>query len=151
MAMKTLCLLIGAAAFLFATGSVADPDHAFNAVDFQVPADELDAAAVGEAAVHSGFLPLSESDPRIKAGRAAPDSVYEIWELPSHKVAAITLTRMARSGKFIALFVAKDPTRRNDPLTGDACKRWLKFSAAIRTEFMHRPAKFRFRNPQCDP
>ncbi|MBV9692254.1 MAG: hypothetical protein JO261_01005, partial [Alphaproteobacteria bacterium] len=129
----------------------AEPDHAFNAADFVVPADELDAAAVGEAAVHAGFLPLSESDPTLQAMRAAPDATYEIWELPSHRVARITLTRMAGTGKYVVLFVAKDQSTPRHPLSGEACKRWLKFSGAMRIAFARQSGKYRFRNPQCTP
>ena len=143
--------LVGVAALLAPECAQCDPYFAFNAVDFLVPADELDAAAVGEAAVHSGFRPLPESDSRLRAGRMAADSVYEIWELPSHKFATITLSRMSKTGSFIALFVSKEPSRKDSPLMGDACKKWLSFSAAIRSEFIRQPSKFRFRNPQCTP
>jgi hypothetical protein len=145
-----LCLAAGFAAML-CCGAQAQTYYPFNAVDFSVPADELDAAAVGEAAVHSGFLPLSESDPRLVAGRKAPDAVYEIWELSSHKVATITMTRQKKSGSFLVMFVAKDPGKRNESMTGEACKRWLKFSAGMRMEFMHAVNKYKFRFPQCTP
>lgn len=143
--------LAGALAALVAGGAHAEPYYPFNAVDFSVPADELDAAAVGEAAVHSGFLPLSESDPRIINGRKAPDAVYEIWEPTSHKFATITMTRQKKTGSFLVMFVAKDPGKHNDPLSGEACRRWLKFSSGMRLEFMHAVNKYKFRFPQCTP
>ncbi len=149
--MRTPLWLIGFAALLVPQCAQCEPYFAFNAVDFLVPADELDAAAVGEAAVHSGFRPLAESDSRLRAGRAAADSVYEIWELPSHKFATITLTRMSKTGAFVALFVSKEPARKDAPLTGETCKKWLSFSAAIRSEFVRQQSKYRFRNPQCTP
>lgn len=151
--MRGFSWLIGAAALVFAGAAPCDPYYAFNAVDFVVPADELDATGVGAAAVHAGFLPLSESDPKLQALRAAADQTYEIWELPSHKVASITLTRMSKSGKFVVLFVAKDPAQRKGAsLAGEACKRWLRFSAAMRIEFVGpQQSKFRFRSPQCEP
>jgi len=142
---------VSALAALLVCGGFAEPEHSFNAADFVVPADELDAAAVGDAAAHAGFLPLSESDPGLVAARAAHDSTYEIWDLPSHRVARITLTRIAKTGKFVVLFVAKDNSRARDSLVGEACKRWLKFSNAMRIEFAHQPNRFRFRNPQCTP
>jgi hypothetical protein len=143
--------LAGALAALLAGAAHAEPYYPFNAVDFTVPADELDAAAVGEAAVHSGFLPLSESDPRIVNGRKASDPVYEIWELSSHKVATITMTRLKKSGSFLVMFVSKEPGKHNESMTGEACKRWLKFSSGMRMEFMHAPNKYKFRFPQCTP
>ncbi len=150
--MRTSLWLAGALALLFAGRALGEPEHAFNAVDFLVPADELDAAAVGEAAVHAGFLPLSESDARLKELRNAPDPTYEIWELPSHKVATISMTKLRKTGAFVVLFVAKDQSKPHASLTGEACKRWLKFSGAMRVEFpKQQQSKFRFRNPQCDP
>jgi hypothetical protein len=149
--MRQSLWLAAALAVVLTGGARCETYYPYNAMDFVVPADELDAAAVGEAAVHSGFLPLSESDPRTVAGRNAPDSVYEIWELPSHKIATITLSKLKKSGSFLVMFVAKTPGRHNESLTGEACKRWLKFSSAIRSEFVHGPNKFRFRNPQCTP
>lgn len=143
--------LAGALALTFTASAFADAYYASNAAEFVVPADELDAADVGEAAVHAGFLPLSESDPRIVAGREAPDKVYEIWELPSHRIASITLTRLHKNNSFLVTFVAKDPSRHNFPLSGDACKRWLRFSAAMRLEFGKRQSRFHFRDPQCTP
>jgi len=148
--MRKLATAVAIAASLALLGS-SEPEHSFNAADFTVPADELDAAAVGEAAAHAGFLPLSETDPALQAGRAARDSTYEIWDLPSHKVARITLTRVAKTGKFVVLFVAKDNSRPRNSLMGEACRRWLKFSNAMRIEFAHQPNRFRFRNPQCTP
>jgi len=149
--MLKLLWFAGALAVLSAGVASADPWYASNAAEFTVPPDELDAADVGEAAVHAGFLPLSEADPRLIAGREAPDKVYEIWELPSHKTAAITLVKMRRSNAFLVTFVAKEPTRHNAPLSGDACKRWLRFSSAMRMEFGKRQSRFRFRDPQCTP
>lgn len=151
--MRKLWLSIGVAALFSASPGFAEPYFAFNAIDFVVPADELDATGVGAAAVHSGFLPLSENDPKLRAMRNAADQAYEIWELPSHKVATITLTKMAKTGKFVVMFVAKDPSeRKGESLRGDACKRWLRFSAALRIEFVGpQQQKFRFRFPQCDP
>ncbi|HWA91954.1 MAG TPA: hypothetical protein VG889_18080 [Rhizomicrobium sp.] len=147
--------IAGAAALLLAVAGAgaghAEPYYAANGVDFVVPADELDAAAVSDAAVHAGFLPLRETDPRVVAGRAAEDHIYEIWELPSHKVATITLTHVKKSNSFAVSFVAKDPSRHHDPLTGEACKRWLKFSGALRLAFGPRVSRFRFRAPQCEP
>ena len=151
--MRSSSWIVGAAALLFATAGAAESYFAFNAVDFTVPVDELDATGVGAAAVHSGFLPLSESDPRLQAARNAADQAYEIWELPSHKVATITLAKIAKTGRFVVTFVAKDPSqRRGESLRGEACKRWLRFSAALRIEFAGpQQRKFRFRFPQCDP
>ena len=143
--------LTAALAALLGGGARAEPYYPFNAVDFSVPADELDAAAVGEAAVHSGFWPLSESDPRIVNGRKAPDAVYEIWEPSPHKTATITMTRLKKTGSFLVMFVAKDPGKHNESLTGDACKRWLKFSSSLRLAFGPRVSRFRFRAPQCEP
>jgi len=150
--MRVSFWLAGAAALFFAGSGQCDPEHSFNAVDFVVPADELDAAAVGEAAVHAGFLPLPESDARLKALRNAPDPTYEIWELPSHKVATISMTKLRKTGAFVVLFVAKDQSKPHAALTGEACKKWIKFSGAMRVEFpRQQQSKFRFRNPQCDP
>ena len=150
--MRTSFWLAGALALLCAGSGRCDPEHSFNAVDFLVPADELDAAAVGEAAVHAGFLPLPESDAKLKALRNAPDPTYEIWELPSHKIATISMTKLRKTGGYVVLFVAKDQSKPHAALTGEACKRWLKFSGAMRVEFpRQQQSKFRFRNPQCDP
>ena len=149
--MRKSSWVAGALALLFAGAVQAEPYYPSNGVDFVVPADELDAAAVGQEAVHAGFLPLVETDPRLVAGRAAPDKVYEIWELPSHKVAAITLTMLKKSDSFAVSFVAKDAGRHNAPLSGDACKRWLKFSSSLRLAFGPRVSRFRFRAPQCEP
>ena len=143
--------LAGVAALLVPECAQCEPYFAFNAVDFLVPAYELDAAAVGEAAVHSGFRPLPESDAKLRAGRTAADPVYEIWELPSHKFATITLTKLSKTGAFVVHFVSKEPSRKDAPLMGEACKKWLSFSAAMRSEFIRQQSKFRFRNPQCTP
>lgn len=149
--MRTAIWLVGALALLGATAAGREPYYAFNAADFVVPADELDAVAIGEAANRAGFYPLPESDPKLKALRASSDPVYEIWELRSHKVASITLTRLGKTNAFQVMFVAKDPSRHNEPLTGDACRKWLSFSAAMRSEFGTRQSRFRFRSPQCTP
>lgn len=143
--------LAGALALLSAAATGREPYYAFNAADFLVPADELDAVAIGEAANRAGFYPLPESDPKLKALRAGANPVYEIWELRSHKVATITLTRLNKTNAFEVMFVAKEPSRRNEPLTGEACKKWLSFSAAMRSEFASRQSRFRFRSPQCTP
>jgi hypothetical protein len=150
--MRNSFWLAGGLALFCAGSGQCDPEHSFNAVDFVVPADELDAAAVGEAAVHAGFLPLPESDARLKALRNAPDPTYEIWELPSHKVATISMTKLRKTGGFVVLFVAKDQSKPHASLSGEACKKWLKFSGAMRVEFpKQQQSKFRFRNPQCEP
>lgn len=143
--------LIGAAALVLAGGAHSAPFYPFNAADFVVPVDELDAATIGEAAVHAGFRPVSESDPKLRAMRSASDPVYEIWELPSHKFATITLTKVSRTNSFEVLFVAKEAARNGTSLSGDACKKWLSFSSALRAEFGRQQSKFRFRNPQCSP
>lgn len=149
--MRTSFWIAGAIALLAATGAQCDPYFAFNAADFVVPVDELDAATIGEAAVHAGFRPLSETDPRLQAQRNAPDPTYEIWELPSHKHATITLTKLSKTNAFMVMFVAKEPSKNGSSLSGETCKRWLSFSAAMRSEFGKRQWKFRFRNPQCTP
>jgi hypothetical protein len=143
--------LLGAAALFAPQCAQCDPYYAFNAADFIVPVDELDAAAIGEAAVHSGFRPLSESDAKLRALRGASDPAYEVWELPSHKVATITLTRLSKTDTFQVLFVSKEPSKHGTSLSGEACKKWLSFSAALRSEFSRQQSKFRFRNPQCTP
>jgi hypothetical protein len=144
-------LFLGALALLGATSANAEPYYPFNAADFTVPADELDAVSVGQAAVHAGFFPVSENDPKLRAMREAPDKTYEIWELSSHKVATIVLTRMKSTGQFVVTFTAKDPSRNGASLSGDACRRWLRFSAAMRMEFRGRLNRFKFRFPQCEP
>lgn len=135
----------------FAGTSHCEPYYASNGADFLVPVDELDAVAVGEAANRAGFYPVPETDAKLKALRAAADPVYEIWRLPSRKIATITLTRMSKTNRFALEFVALEPSRHNDPLSGDACKKWLSFSAALRSEFRNGLTKFRFRRPQCTP
>jgi hypothetical protein len=142
---------IGVLALLSAGSGRCDPFYAYNAVDFVVPADELDAVTIGEAANHAGFFPVPESDPKLQALRNAPDPAYEIWELRSHKTATITLTRMRKTNTFVVLFVSKEPSKNGASLSGEACKKWLSFSAAMRSEFINRQSKFRFRNPQCAP
>jgi hypothetical protein len=149
--MRTSLWLAGALALLSATPGRCEPYYAFNAADFVVPADELDAVAIGEAANRAGFYPLPESDPKLRALRAGADPAYEIWELRSHDVATITLTRLSKTNAFRVLFVAKEPSRRGDPLEGEACKKWLTFSAAMRSQFGARQSRFRFRKPQCTP
>jgi hypothetical protein len=150
--MRLSMCLAGAALLLSATAGRCDPYYASNGVDFLVPVDELDAAAIGEAAIHSGFFPISESNPKLLALRKAADPVYEIWEPNSHKIATITLTRMSRTNSFVVTYVAKDPSSRRDaPLDGDACRKWLTFSTAIRLEFRNQERKYRFHAPQCTP
>jgi hypothetical protein len=149
--MRSLSLLVGALVLLSVKGAWGEPFYPYNAVDFFVPVDELDAAAVGEAAVHIGFRPLPDSSPRVAALRAAPDPLFEMWELPSHKIATITLTRISKTNSFVVMFVSKEPGKRNSSLTGDACKKWLSFSSVIRGEFGGGQPKFRFRLPQCTP
>jgi hypothetical protein len=150
--MRTSFWVAGLLTLFFAGSGRCDPEHSFNTVDFLVPADELDAAAVGEAAVHAGFLPLPESDAKLKEARNAPDPTYEIWELPTHKIATISMTKLRKTGAFVVLFVAKDQSKPHAALTGEACRKWLKFSGAMRVEFpKQQQLKFRFRNPQCDP
>jgi hypothetical protein len=151
MSMRSLSLGVLVLLLFSAQGARSEPYYPFNAVDFLVPVDELDAAAVEEAAVHSGFRPVLDSNPKVAALRAAPDPLYEMWELPSHKVATITLTRMAKTNSFVVMFVSKDPGKHNSSLTGDACKKWLSFSSAMRTEFGRGQPKIRFRLPQCTP
>jgi len=138
-------------ALLVSGAAEADIYYPFNAADFVVPADELDASAVGQAAVHSGFFPLSETDPKIIKGREAADKVYEIWEPRSHKIATITMTQLKKTGAFQVMFVAKDPGRHNEPLSGEACRKWLKFSGAMRLNFQGQKLKYKFRFPQCTP
>ncbi|MBV9990434.1 MAG: hypothetical protein JOZ72_04000 [Alphaproteobacteria bacterium] len=149
--MRKTIWLVGALALLASGAANAEAYYPFNAADFVVPADELDASAVGQAAVHSGFFPLSESDPRIVRGREAADKIYEIWEPSSHKIATITLTRLQKGRAFQVMFVAKDPARHNEPLGGEACKKWLKFSGAMRLAFQGQRLKYKFRFPQCTP
>ena len=148
---KMVWLAVGAAALLASSAANAEAYYPFNAADFVVPADELDASAVGQAAVHSGFFPLSESDPKIVKGREAADTIYEIWEPSSHKIATITLTRLKKTGAYQVMFVAKDAGRRSEPLSGEACKKWLKFSGAMRLAFQGQKLKYKFRFPQCTP
>jgi hypothetical protein len=143
--------LIGVVALISANSAQCEPFYPFNAADFVVPVDELDAATIGEAAVHAGFRPVSESDPKLRAQRNAADPTYEIWELPSHRFATITLTKLSRKNAFVVLFVSKEPSRNGASLSGDACKKWLSFSAALRSEFGRQQSKFRFRNSQCSP
>jgi hypothetical protein len=149
--MRSLSWLVGALVLLSVSSARSEPFYPYNAVDFLVPVDELDAAAVGEAAVHIGFRPVLESNPKVAALRAAPDPLFEMWELPSHKFATITLTRMSKTNSFVVMFVGKEPGKRNSSLTGDACKKWLSFSSALRSEFGGGRPKFRFRLPQCTP
>jgi hypothetical protein len=137
---------------LFAAGAAyGEPYYAFNAADFVVPTDELDAATIGEAAVHAGFRPVAESSARFQAVRSKTDQTYGVWELPSHKIATITLTRVNKSNSFVVMYVSKDPSPAGAWLSGDACRKWLAFSAAMRSEFINGQNKFRFRNPQCKP
>ncbi|HWA01997.1 MAG TPA: hypothetical protein VG819_00600 [Rhizomicrobium sp.] len=143
--------LAGALALVVSSAATGAPYYPANGADFLVPVDELDAVAVGEAANRAGFYPVPETDPNLKALRTASDPVYEIWRLPSGKVAKITLTRMSKTNRFALEFVALDPSRHNDPLSGEACRKWLAFSNALRSEFRNNLTKFRFRRPQCTP
>ncbi len=149
--MRMSVLLAGALALLAAGAATAAPYYPFNAADFVVPADELDAATIGEAAVHAGFRPIAESDPRFKALKSNTDQTYGIWELPSHKIATIVLTRKMKTNRFEVMFTAKEPGHTGMSFIGDACKKWLAFSGAMRSEFINGQSKFRFRNPQCTP
>jgi hypothetical protein len=145
-------LLVAGFVALFAAGAAyAEPYYAFNAADFVVLTDELDAATVGEAAVHAGFRPIAESSPRFQALRSKSGQTYGVWELPSHKIATITLTRVSKTDSFVVMFVSKDASPAGSWLSGDACRKWLAFSAAMRSEFINGQSKFRFRNPQCKP
>jgi hypothetical protein len=148
--MRTVSWLVAALVLGSVQGAASAPYYPYNAVDFLVPVDELDAASVSEAAVHSGFRPVPDN-PKVSALRAAPDPLYEMWELPSHKLATITLTKISKSNSFQLMFVSKDPGRPNAPLSGDTCKKWLSFSSAMRMEFRANLAKIRFRLPQCTP
>jgi len=143
--------LIVAIALLCASPAYCEPYYASNGADFLVPADELDAVVIGQAAQHAGFFAIPETDPKLKALRSGPNSVYEIWEPRSHKIASIKLTLMAKTNSFVVQFVAKDPSRPGMPLTGEACKKWLVFSAGMRSGFGNRQSKYRFREPQCTP
>jgi hypothetical protein len=139
-----------AAMTLFCTGpALCEPYYASNGADFLVPADELDAVVVEQAAQHAGFFAVPETDPKLKALRKGPNAVYEIWEPRSRKIASITLTHMAKTNSFVVEFVAKDPSRPGMPLAGEACKKWLLFSAGMRSGFGNRQSKFRFHAPQC--
>lgn len=152
--MQKLWWLAGAfvgALLLSVPGTASEPFYPYNAVDFLVPIDELDAASVEEAAVHSGFRPVLDSNPKVAALKAAPDPLYQMWELPSHKIATITLTKLTKTNSFQVMFVSKDPAKHNSPLSGDACKKWLSFSAMMRLEFGRGRPKIKFRLPQCTP
>jgi hypothetical protein len=149
--MRLKVLLVGACVVGAIGLAQAAPYYPFNAADFVVPADELDAATIGSAAVHAGFRPIAESDPRFKALESKTDQTYGIWELPSHKIASIVLTRSKKTNRFEVMFTAKEPGRTGMAFTGDACKKWLAFSGAMRSEFINGQSKFRFRNPQCTP
>lgn len=144
--------IVGALALLPVPGAGAsEPYYPYNAVDFLVPIDELDAASVEEAAVHSGFRPVLDSNPKVVALKAAPDPLYQMWELPSHKIATITLTKLTKTNSFQVMFVSKDPAKHNSPLSGEACKKWLTFSSMMRLEFGRGRPKIKFRLPQCTP
>jgi hypothetical protein len=146
-----LSVLVGALALVAAAAASAAPYYPSNAADFVVPADELDAAIIGEAAVHAGFRPVAESDPRWNVLKGKAEQTYGIWELPSRKLATIVLTRTAKSNRFVVMFTSKEPGRNGESFTGDVCKKWLAFSGAMRSEFILGQSKFRFRNPQCTP
>jgi hypothetical protein len=149
--MRSWLWLLGALVLVPVQGARSEPFYPYNAVDFLVPVDELDAAAVEEAAVHSGFRPVLDSNPKVAALKAAPDPLYAMWEMPSHKIATITLTQMRKTNSFVVMYVSKEPGKHNASLTGDACKKWLSFSAALRIEFARGRPKIRFRLPQCTP
>ena len=91
--MRMSLLLAGVLTLVAAGVALGAPYYPFNAADFVVPADELDAATIGEAAVHAGFRPIAESDSRFRALKSNTDQTYGVWELPSHKIATIVLTR----------------------------------------------------------
>jgi hypothetical protein len=146
-----LSVLAGALAFFAAGAAFGAPYYPSNAADFVVPADELDAAIIGDAAVHAGFRPIAESDPRFRVLESRTEQTYGIWELPSRKLATIVLTRGKKTNRFVVMFTAKEPGRNGETFTGDTCKKWLAFSGAMRSEFIQRQTKFRFRNPQCTP
>jgi len=146
-----LSVLAGAFAFFTAGAAFGAPYYPSNAADFVVPADELDAAIIGDAAVHAGFRPIAESDPRFKVLESRTEQTYGIWELPSRKLATIVLTRGKKNNRFVVMFTAKEPGRSGETFTGDTCKKWLAFTGAMRSEFIQGQAKFRFRNPQCTP
>lgn len=146
-----LSVLAGALAFLSAGAAFGAPYYPSNAADFVVPADELDAAIIGDAAVHAGFRPIAESDPRFKVLESRTEQTYGIWELPSRKLATILLTRGKKTNRFVVMFTAKEPGRNGETFAGDTCKKWLAFSGAMRSEFIQGQSKFRFRNPQCTP
>ena len=149
--MQKLWWLVGTLALLSVpTGSASEPYYPYNAVDFLVPIDELDAGSVEEAAVHTGFRPVTDNA-KVAALKAAPDPLYEMWELPSHKIATITLTKLTKTNSFQVMFVSKDPAKHNSPLSGEACKKWLTFSSMMRLEFGRGRPKIKFRLPQCTP
>jgi len=148
--MQKLWWLVGALALASVPGAAAEPYYTYNAVAFLVPIDELDAGSVEEAAVHTGFRPVTDNA-KVAALKAAPDPLYEMWELPSHKVATITLTKLTKSNSFQVMFVSKDPAKHNSPLSGEACKKWLTFSSMMRLEFGRGRQKIKFRLPQCTP
>ncbi len=147
--MRLFAWLAGAGLLVFAVAANGEPYYPFNTADFVVPVDELDAATVGEAAVHAGFRPLPD---HFVKHLALPDvdQTYGAWELPSHKFATITLVKM-KNNMFSVFFIGKQSAGRGSSLTGEACKKWLSFSSAMRSEFNRGQSKFRFRNPQCDP
>ena len=144
-----LLLWLAGGLLVMAGTAYAEPYYPFNAADFVVPVDELDAATVGEAAVHAGFRPLPD---HLVKHLAVADvaQTYGAWELPSHRFATITLVKM-KDNTFSVMFISKEPARHGNSLTGDACRKWLSFSGAMRSEFGRGQSKFRFRNPQCDP
>lgn len=146
-----LSVLVGALALVAAGAAFGAPYYPSNAADFVVPADELDAATIGEAAVHAGFRPVAESDPRWNVLKSKTEQTYGIWELPSRRFATIVLTRARKTNRFEVVFTAKEPGRNGETFTGDTCKKWLAFSGAMRSEFILGQSKFRFRNPQCTP
>ena len=146
-----LSVLVCALALVAAGAAFGAPYYPSNAADFVVAADELDAATVGEAAVHAGFRPVAESDPRWNVLKSKTEQTYGIWELPSRKFATIVLTRVKKTNRFEVLFTSKEPGRNGENFTGDVCKKWLAFSGAMRSEFILGQSKYSFRNPQCTP
>jgi hypothetical protein len=105
--MRLSVSLMGAVALFAAGAAFGAPYYPSNAADFVVSADELDAAIIGEAAVHAGFRPIAESDPRFKVLESRTEQTYGIWELPSHKIATIVLSRVKKTNRFEVMFTAK--------------------------------------------
>ncbi len=113
-----LSVLAGAVAFFAIGTAFGAPYYPSNAADFVVPADELDAAIIGEAAVLAGFRPVPESDPRFRILEHRTEQTYAVWELPSRKLATILLTRGKKTNRFVVMFTAKEPGRNCETLSG---------------------------------